>query len=129
MIKTKSIYTKAEKLDGMRILASRFRGHGVPASAYDVWMPNLGPTEALLKAFKCGEIDWSRFSKRYKDELFADSTIDKDNRTIKNHGQKFTLRLLQRIAEGETVTFMCQCAEEEQHCHRHLLAKILAGKV
>lgn len=129
MIKTKSIYTKAEKSDGMRILASRFRGHGVPSSAYDVWMPNLGPTEALLKAFKAGRIDWVEFCKRYKEELFADGTIDKDNRTIKNHGQKFTLRLLQRIVKDETVTFMCQCAEEEQHCHRHLLAKILAGKV
>ncbi|MGZ4964627.1 MAG: DUF488 domain-containing protein [Limisphaerales bacterium] len=129
MIKTKSIHTKAEKSDGMRILASRFRGHGVPASAYDVWMPNLGPTEALLKAFKGGEIDWATFSKRYKDELFADSTIDRENRTIKNHGQKFTLRLLQRLAKEQTITFMCQCAQDERHCHRHLLAKILERKI
>lgn len=129
MIKTKSISTRAERSDGLRILASRFRGHGVPASAYDVWMPNLGPTEALLKAFKAGKIDWTKFNKRYKTELFADSTIDRDNRTIKNHGQKFTLRLLQRIAKEDTITFMCQCAEDEQHCHRHLLAKILGGKI
>lgn len=129
MIKTKSIATKAETSDGLRILASRFRGRGVPASAYYVWMPNLGPTEGLLKEFKAGRIDWGEFSKRYKEELFADSTIDKDNRTIKNHGQKFTLRLLQNLAKKETLTFMCQCAEEEMHCHRHLLAKILGGKV
>lgn len=92
-------------------------------------MPNLGPTEALLKGFKAGDIDWAQFSKRYKDELFADSTIDKDNHTIKNHGQKFTLRLLQNLAKKQTLTFMCQCAEQEQHCHRHLLAKILDGKI
>jgi uncharacterized protein YeaO (DUF488 family) len=129
MIKTKSISTKAEPSDGLRILASRFRGHGVPASAYDVWMPNLGPTESTLRAFKAHKIDWPEFTRRYKKELFADSTIDKDNRTIKNHGQKFTLRLLQTIAEDKPITFMCQCAEDEPHCHRHLLAKILQSKI
>ncbi len=129
MIKTKSISTKAEKSDGLRILASRFRGHGVPASAYDVWMPNLGPTEALLRGFKAGKIDWPEFSRRYRIELFADSTIDRHNRTIKNHGQKFTLRLLQRMAKDETITFMCQCAETEPYCHRHLLAKILHSRI
>jgi uncharacterized protein YeaO (DUF488 family) len=129
MIKTKSISTKAEKSDGLRILASRFRGHGVPAKAYDVWMPNLGPTESLLRAFKAGKIDWPEFTRRYRTELFADSTIDRQNRTIKNHGQKFTLRLLQRIAKDETITLMCQCAENEPHCHRHLLAKLLSSKV
>jgi uncharacterized protein YeaO (DUF488 family) len=129
MIKTKSISTKAERSDGLRILASRFRGRGVPASAYDVWMPNLGPTEALLRAFKARKIDWAEFSRRYRDEIFADSTIDRDNRTIKNHGQKFTLRLLQSLARRQTITFMCQCAEDERHCHRHLLAKILERKI
>ncbi|MDB6059553.1 MAG: hypothetical protein JWO95_3397 [Verrucomicrobiales bacterium] len=129
MFKTKSIATKAEASDGLRILASRFRGHGVPASAYDVWMPNLGPTEKLLKEFKARKVDWAEFSRRYRDEIFADSSIDKDNRTIKNHGQKFTLRLLQRIAQDETITLMCQCAEQEPHCHRHLLAKILQKKI
>jgi uncharacterized protein YeaO (DUF488 family) len=129
MIKTKSISTKAEPSDGLRILASRFRGHGVPASAYDVWMPNLGPAEALLCAFKGRKVDWAEFSKRYRDEIFADSTIDRNNHTIKNHGQKFTLRLLQTLAKDQTITLMCQCAEDERHCHRHLLAKILQRKI
>lgn len=129
MIKTKSISTKAEASDGLRILASRFRGHGVPAAVYDVWMPNLGPTEALLRAYKAGEVDWAEFSRRYRDEMFADGAIDRENRTIKNHGQKFTLRLLQRLAKEQTITFMCQCAEDELHCHRHMLAKMLARKI
>lgn len=46
--------------------------------------------------------------------------IDKRNRTIKNHGQKFTLRLLQQLAKRSTITLLCHCAEEERHCHRHL---------
>ena len=113
----------------MRILASRFRGRGMPASRYDVWMPNLGPSEKLLSEMLKGRLSWTDFSRRYRAELFEDGTIDQRNRTIKNHGQKFTLRLLQRLAKGGTITLMCQCAEREQYCHRHLLKKILLGKV
>ena len=52
-----------------------------------------------------------------------DGPVDARSRTIKNHGQKFTLRLLKRLAEKGTVTVMCHCAEDEQHCHRHELQK------
>jgi len=130
MIKTKSVFSPIEpKEDGLRILASRFRGRGMPASRYDVWMPNLGPSEKLLSEMLKGRLSWTDFSRRYRAELFEDGTIDQRNRTIKNHGQKFTLRLLQRLAKGGTITLMCQCAEREQYCHRHLLKKILLGKV
>jgi uncharacterized protein YeaO (DUF488 family) len=130
VIKTKSVFSPIEpKEDGLRILASRFRGRGMPASRYDVWMPNLGPSEKLLSEMLKSRLSWGDFSRRYRAELFEGGTIDQRNRTIKNHGQKFALRLLQRLAEDGTITLMCQCAEQEQHCHRHLLRKILDGKV
>jgi uncharacterized protein YeaO (DUF488 family) len=130
VIKTKSVFSPIEpKKDGLRILASRFRGRGMPSSRYDVWMPNLGPSEKLLSEMLKDRLNWGDFSRRYREELFEGGTIDRKNRTIKNHGQKFTLRLLQRLAQDCTITLMCQCAEEEQHCHRHLLRKILEGKV
>src|SRR5262245_60776225 len=115
MILTKSVFSPIEqKKDGMRILASRFRGRGMPASRYDVWMANLGPSEKLLREMLGGRISWSDFGRQYRKELFGGGDIDRKNRTIKNHGQKFTLRLLQRLARDGTVTVMCQCAEEEQ---------------
>ncbi|HZQ46738.1 MAG TPA: DUF488 family protein [Verrucomicrobiae bacterium] len=130
MIKTKSVHSPIEaRKDGLRILATRFRGRGLPNSRYDVWMANLGPSEKLLRAFLGGKITWAEFSHRYRKELFEPGTVDQRNRTIKNHGQKFTLRLLQKLAEGGPVTLMCHCAEDEIHCHRHVLQSVLERKV
>lgn len=129
MFKTKSIDTKVETTDGLRILAARFRGRGVPNSLYDVWMPNLGPSEKLLKSVLADEITWKEFSKRYREELFADGGIDDQNVTIKNHGQKFTLRLLQHLAKNQTITLLCHCAEDDPQCHRHLLQGLLSRKI
>jgi uncharacterized protein YeaO (DUF488 family) len=128
-IQTKSVFTDKAKSDGLRILCSRFRGHGVSSDRYDVWMPNLGPSEDLLRSFLAGTIEWQEFARLYKAELRESSSLDVKNRTIRNHGQKFTLRLLQQIAKTEPITLMCQCAEDEEHCHRHILAKILSRPV
>ena len=130
MLKTKSVFSPIERRkDGLRILATRFRGRGMPTSRYDVWMPNLGPSEKLLKDMLACRIGWSEFSIRYRKELFEGGTIDLRNKTIKNHGQKFTLRLLQELSQQGNVTLLCHCGEDEPHCHRHLLRKVLAGNV
>src|ERR1043165_9234236 len=114
MIKTKSVFSTIEpSKDGLRILAARFRGRRMPTSRYDVWMANLGPSETLLRSALTGRITWSEFGRRYRAELFEGGSIDRRNPTIKNHGQKFTLRLLQKLAKRQTITLMCHCAEEE----------------
>lgn len=130
MIKTKSVLShRNPRTDGLRILVARFRGRGMPKSSYDVWMPNLGPTETLLRNFLGGRVAWNEFSRRYRQELFDSAEADRDNKTIKNHGQKFTLRLLQHVARKKTVTLLCHCAEDALHCHRHVLRKVLEGKI
>ena len=101
----------------------------MPATRYHVWMANLGPSEELLRAVLNEKITWSQFDRRYRKELFEGGTIDRRNRTIKNHGQKFTLRLLQKLAKRGTVTVMCHCAPDEPHCHRHILRRILTRKI
>jgi uncharacterized protein YeaO (DUF488 family) len=113
----------------LRILAARLRGRGLPSSRYDVWMANLGPSETLLRDFLAKRVTWAEFSRRYKKELLESGGVDARNRTIKNHGQKFTLRLLQTLGRDDNITLMCHCAEDEPHCHRHLLQKVLMGKV
>jgi uncharacterized protein YeaO (DUF488 family) len=128
MLRTKSIRTAIDRDgDGLRILVARFRGHGVPKSRYDVWMPSLGPSERLLRRMQGGAISWPRFSKEYRDELLLDGPIDARSRTIKNHGQKFTLRLVGRLAQRGNVTLLCHCAEDERRCHRHVLRALIAG--
>jgi len=130
MVKTKSVLSPIEpKKDGLRLLAARFRGRGLSASRYDIWMPNLGPSEQLLRAMLANKVTWSEFGQRYQKELFEGGSFDQKNRTIKNHGQKFTLRLLQKLAQRGHLTLLCHCAEDEPHCHRHLLQKVLKGKV
>jgi uncharacterized protein YeaO (DUF488 family) len=37
--------------------------------------------------------------------------------------------LIQRLAKKGTVTVMCHCAEDQHECHRHILKRILDGKV
>jgi uncharacterized protein YeaO (DUF488 family) len=123
MLKTRSVWSEPGKGDGLRIPATRFRGRGLPASSYDVWMPSLGPSERLLKAVQSDSVDWKTFAKRYREELFMDGPIDDRSRTIKNHGQKSTLRLLKALARRQNVTVMCHCAEDTTHCHRFILAR------
>jgi uncharacterized protein YeaO (DUF488 family) len=129
VVKTKSVHSPIEPGDGLRILAARGRGRGLPANRFDVWMANLGPSEQLRDAILAGKISWSEYSRRYFKELLETGGVDAWNQRIKNHGQKFTLRLLQYLARRQTITLLCHCAEEEQHCHRHLLKKLLERKI
>lgn len=128
MFKTKSVHTEIERKDGLRILATRGRGRDLSKDRFDVWMANLGPSEQLRNKFLAGKIKWTEFSDRFGKELRESGTFDRRNKRIKNHGQKFTLRLLQHLAKNQTVTLLCHCAEDEPHCHRHLLKALLDGK-
>jgi uncharacterized protein YeaO (DUF488 family) len=130
MIRTKSVHSPIDRRkDGLRILVTRFRGRGLPRSRYDVWMANLGPTEPLLREFQTGRLAWKEFGRNYRKELFESDGFDRRNATIKNHGQKFTLRLLQALARRGPVTLLCHCAEDQAHCHRHVLRKVLEAGI
>ena len=130
MIRTKCVHSpvNAEE-DGFRILVARFRGRGMPTTLYDVWMPNLGPSETLLKGFLAKRMTWAAFRRGYLKEIMEGGSADRRNVTIKNHGQKFTLRMLQKLGERGNITLLCHCAEDEPHCHRHLLKKKLDGRI
>jgi uncharacterized protein YeaO (DUF488 family) len=126
MLRTKSVHSPIEASDGLRILVTRFRGHGLTKDRYDVWMPNLGPSEELLRRFQSDpKRDFRHFSSGYEAELFSEAAVDDKNQTIKNHGQKFTLRLVKRLARTQDVTLLCHCAEDERECHRHLLKRLI----
>lgn len=129
MIRTKSVASPIERNDGLRILAARGRGRGLPKNRYHVWMANLGPSEQLRDEILGGKISWAEYSRRYLKELAEPGPIDRRNRRIKNHGQKWTLRLLQHLARSQNVTLLCHCAEDEPHCHRHLLKRKLGKRI
>ena len=126
MLKTKSVWTPIDRRqDGLRILATRFRGRGMPTTRYDVWMASLGPSQRLLDVAQAGKISWAHFSREYLKELFMDGPIDARSKTIKNHGQKFTLRLIKKLSRRGPVTLLCHCPETAAHCHRYVLRELI----
>ena len=126
MIKTKSVWEPINrKKDGIRILATRYRGRGMPKTRYDIWMASLAPSEKLLRSFS----SWGQFTRQYRKELRELGSIDKKNPLIKNHGQKWSLRLIQFLAKKGPVTLLCHCSWDQKKCHRHVLKRILNGKV
>ena len=129
MLKTKSVHSEIAPGDGLRILATRFRGRGLPTDRYDVWMANLGPSEKLLKSVLAEKITWAKFLKSYREQMFAPAATDGGNATIKNHGQKFTLRLIAKLAAQQNVTLLCHCSEDAKECHRFLLQKLIAAEM
>jgi uncharacterized protein YeaO (DUF488 family) len=77
MLRTKSVWSPIDrKKDGLRILATRFRGRGMGTTRYDAWMASLGPSERLLRSYD--RLSWREFSRRYVEELFLDgpSTLE-----------------------------------------------------
>jgi uncharacterized protein YeaO (DUF488 family) len=130
MVRTKSVWSPIDrKNDGVRILATRFRGRGMPSTRYNVWMPSLAPSERLLRRLQADRLTWTQFLREYRRELFMDGPIDARCRTIKNHGQKFTLRFIKRLSRTRRITVMCHCAEDQKQCHRHELRKIILGNL
>jgi uncharacterized protein YeaO (DUF488 family) len=109
------------------VLATRFRGRGLARTRYDLWLPNLGPSEQLLRRWQRGRISWAA-ARAYRAELFLPGRMDARNRTVKNHGQKFLLRVFKHLATSGTVTRLCHCGEAEPHCHRHLLAQLIRSR-
>jgi uncharacterized protein YeaO (DUF488 family) len=128
VLKTKCVLAPAAPADGLRVLATRFRGRGLAAARYHVWVAALAPSERLLRLRQRGKISWAQFRRAYRAELFLPAGVDARNRTIKNHGQKFLLRLLKHLARTGNVTLLCHCAAEEAHCHRHLLRSIILSR-
>ncbi len=108
--------------EGLRIGTVRRPPRGVPKSAYasqnwyDVWLPNLAPSLALIKLGKAAatERDWAAFAKRYGAEM-----ADPDKSRL--------LDLLAALSHASNFSVGCYCAEESR-CHRSVLRRLLAER-
>jgi uncharacterized protein YeaO (DUF488 family) len=108
-----------EKGEGLRIGTVRRPPRGVPKSEfasrdfYDVWLPNLAPSEALLKAGRAADDDagWSRFVRRYESEM-------------KNPETSRIVDLLAALSHSAHFSVGCYCADEAR-CHRSVLRELL----
>ena len=108
--------------EGLRIGTVRRPPRGVRKSEfasrnyYDVWLPNLAPSEELLKAGRSAkdETDWRSFVKRYRSEMSRP-----ENSRV--------LDLLATLSHQTNFSVGCYC-NDEQHCHRSVLRQLLAER-
>lgn len=80
---------------------------------YDVWYPNLAPSEKLVKNGQSASTDaqWAAFAKRYRSEMNAPEPSR-------------TLDLLAGLSHGADFSMGCYC-EDETRCHRGVLRQLL----
>ena len=112
MFRTKSVYDPVEASDGERILVTRYwpRGMSKERVACSQWLRDLAPSTDLLKAWKAGDISWSDYTRRYREQM---------------SGQEERIRTLASRAAQRTITLLCFEREADPHCHRHLLKKMI----
>jgi uncharacterized protein YeaO (DUF488 family) len=83
---------------------------------YDVWLPNLAPSEALVKAALASEDEraWRAFTKRYRAEMNRP-----DARRV--------LDLLAALSHSSDFSVGCYC-QDERRCHRSVLRELLSER-
>ncbi|MGR4975791.1 DUF488 domain-containing protein [Pseudomonas sp. LARHCG127] len=73
MIQCKRAYETASAEDGARVLVDRLWPRNCPKDALAIaeWLPEVGPSHELRKAFKAGALSFAEFSVAYRRELAA----------------------------------------------------------
>lgn len=106
--------------EGLRIGTVRRPPRGVPKAQwasrdfYDVWLPDLAPSEALLKTARSAVLDersWKAFARRYRKEMSQPAA-------------QRLLALLAALSRDSDFAVGCYCADEAR-CHRSLLRGLL----
>ena len=91
MIKIKRAYQPVEEEDGFRILVDRLwpRGLSKEKAKLDLWLKEVAPSDDLRKWFAHDPEKWSKFQKKYENELKEKSKLlyqikhlEKDKGTI-----------------------------------------------
>lgn len=110
------------KGEGLRIGTVRRPPRGVPKSEfasrdfYDVWLPDLAPSEDLVKLGQSAirEKDWIAFARKYRSEM-------------KRAEASRLLDLLAALSLETNFAVGCYCPDE-MRCHRSVLRNLLAER-
>lgn len=108
--------------EGLRVGTVRRPPRGVPKAEYssrniyDVWLPNLAPSEELLKEALAvtDEREWKRFVRRYRAEM-------------KKPEARRLLEFLAALSRHTDLSIGCYCADEAR-CHRSVLRELLEAQ-
>ena len=105
--------------EGLRIGTVRRPPRGMPKEKfasgnwYDVWLPELSPSEATVKLGQKATTDkeWAAFEKRYAKEMASSSASR-------------ILDLVAALSHDTDFSVGCYC-EDEARCHRSVLRRLL----
>jgi uncharacterized protein YeaO (DUF488 family) len=111
-----------ERGEGPRLGTVRRPPRGVPKAEYasrdfyDVWLPNLAPSETLLKSARQAddERSWKTFARRFRAEM-------------KRPEASRVLDALAALSHGAAFSVGCYCPDEAR-CHRSILRELLAER-
>lgn len=115
--------SKRQADEGLRIGTVRRPPRGVrkqdyaAKDIYDVWLPNLAPSEPLLKRAMALRDDgkaWRTFARRFRAEM-------------KEPDASRLLDVLAALSHHANFSVGCYCAEESR-CHRSILRDLLAAR-
>ncbi len=109
--------------EGLRIGTVRRPPRGVPREEfasrdfYDVWLPNLAPSEELVREAQASRDDagWRSFVRKYRAEM-------------KRPENSRVLDLLAALSRHADFSVGCYCADVGR-CHRSVLRALLAERV
>lgn len=111
-----------KRWQGLRIGTTRRPPRGVRKSRwirdgyFDVWLPALAPSAALIRRFKGRDFDEAKvrrqFAEAYEHELLS-TAVGRQN-----------VEFIAQIARAMPLSIGCYC-EDEKKCHRSRLFKIL----
>src|SRR5262245_41570989 len=107
--------------EGLRLGTVRRLPRGVKKTDYarldyfDLWLPELAPSEKLFSRIRSADITparWSRFAKAYRREMAQPAA-------------RRLLALLAALSRHADLSVGCYC-EDEKRCHRSVLRQLLA---
>ena len=121
-IKIVRLGTNRSRGEGLRIGTVRRPPRGVPKSKfasqnwYDVWLPNVEPSNELMKLGKAveSEKEWAVFARKYRREMT-------------NPEKSKILNLLAALSHNTDLSVGCYC-ENEARCHRSILRELLSER-
>jgi len=108
--------------EGLRLGTVRRPPRGVPKREfaardyYDLWLPLLSPSPALVKLAQSSrnEPEWARFRRQFRTEM-------------RQPEAKTMLDLLAALSHQTNFSVGCYC-ESESHCHRSVLRELLTER-
>jgi uncharacterized protein YeaO (DUF488 family) len=115
MIRVLRLGTPRARGEGLRLGTVRRPPRGVRKADYarrnyyDLWLPELAPSAALISR---AEKNWNSFVRGYRREMRAP-------------GAQRLLELLARLSHDANFSVGCYC-EREERCHRSILRELLA---